>query len=200
MDAPQKAQVLLFIGDGEPVFDELDARAHQHLFKFGHGAEKLFVLVVRAKAHHPLHTRAVVPAAVKQHDLARRWQVRHIALKVPLRALAVVGRWQCGHTRHTRVQPLGDALDDAALASRIAPFKQNHHLLAAVLHPVLQLDEFALQAKQLLEVALALQLVGGHQVTRLIHIAVFNFQFQLFVVAVHQVIGDALHQVLSVER
>jgi hypothetical protein len=79
-----------------------------------------------------------------------------------LRSFAVVGRGQCGDTGHARVQALRDALDDAALARRIAAFEQDDDLLLAVLHPVLQLDQFALQAEQLLEVGLAGSLVGGH--------------------------------------
>ena len=50
--------------------------------------------VFGAKAHHALDAGAVVPAAVEQHDLAGRRQVRHVALEVPLRALAVVRRRQ----------------------------------------------------------------------------------------------------------
>jgi hypothetical protein len=51
VDAPEKAQVLLVVGNREPVLDELDARAHQHLLELGHGAEELLVLVVGAEAH-----------------------------------------------------------------------------------------------------------------------------------------------------
>ena len=65
VDTAQKAQVLLLVGDRKPVFHELDAAAHQHALEFGHGAKKLFVLVIGAKTHHPLDPGAVVPAAVK---------------------------------------------------------------------------------------------------------------------------------------
>jgi hypothetical protein len=123
--------------------------------------------------------------------------VRHVALEVPLRALAVVGRGQRGHAHHARVQALGDALDHAALARRVAPLEQDHHLLARVLHPVLQLDQLALQAEQLAEVALALQPVHGGAHALLVPLAVFDFQLQLFVVAVHQFVGDALQDVLG---
>src|SRR5256885_6952480 len=33
--AAQKAQVLLVVGDGEPVLHQRDARAHQHLLELG---------------------------------------------------------------------------------------------------------------------------------------------------------------------
>jgi NAD(P)-dependent dehydrogenase (short-subunit alcohol dehydrogenase family) len=41
VDAAQEAQVLLVVGDREPVLDELDARAHQHALELGHRAEEL---------------------------------------------------------------------------------------------------------------------------------------------------------------
>ncbi|MNW10506.1 hypothetical protein D3C71_2077430 [compost metagenome] len=41
--------------------------------------------------------------------------------------------------------------------------------------------------------------VGRHQVTDIVHVAVLDLQLQLFVVAVDQVVGDALHQVLGID-
>ena len=110
--------------------------------------------LVGAEAHHPLDAGAVVPAAVEQHHLAGRRQVGHIALEVPLRALAVVRRRQRRHPAHARVEPLRDALDDAALAGGVAALEQDHDLLPAVHHPVLQLHQLALQPEQLAEVGL----------------------------------------------
>ena len=52
-----------------------------------------------------------------------------------------------------------EALDGAALAGRIAPFEQDHHLLAGFLDPGLQLEQFDLQA-----VFLALVIAAQHQV------------------------------------
>src|SRR5688572_24214801 len=106
MDAAEETQVLLFVGNGKPVLDELYARAAQHLFKFRYGAEKFFVLLVGAKAHDALNAGAVVPAAVKQHDLAGGGQVRNITLEVPLRTFAVIGSRQRRHAAHARVEPL----------------------------------------------------------------------------------------------
>ena len=89
--------MLLLVGDREPVLDQDDAGAHQHPFELGHRAEELLVLVVGAEAHHALDAGAVVPAAVEQHDLAGRRQMRHVALEIPLGALALVGRGQRRH-------------------------------------------------------------------------------------------------------
>ena len=63
---------------------QLDAGAHQHALELRHGAEELLDLVFRAEAHHPLDAGAIVPAAVEQHDLAARRQMRDVALEIPL--------------------------------------------------------------------------------------------------------------------
>ena len=93
MDTAQEARVLLFVGNREPVLDHLNTRAHQHFFELRHAAEKLFVLLVGTKTHHPLDSGAVVPTAVKQDHFASRREVRDVALEIPLRALAVI---RCG--------------------------------------------------------------------------------------------------------
>jgi hypothetical protein len=92
VDAAEESHVLLFVGDREPVLEQPDAGAHQHALELRHGAEELLVFVRRAEAHDVLDAGAVVPAAVEQHDLACCRQVRHVALEVPLRALAIVRR------------------------------------------------------------------------------------------------------------
>ncbi len=85
----------------------------------------------------------------------------HIALEVPLRALAVVGGRQGHHPAHSGVQALHDALDDAAFARRIASFEHDHGFVAGGHHPVLQLHQFALQAEQFSEIGLAVFTQGG---------------------------------------
>ena len=78
-----------------------------------------------------------------------------IALEIPLRALALGRRRQRHHPADARVEPLGDALDDAALAGGVAALEQHHHLQLLVHHPVLQLHQFPLQPQQFLEVETA---------------------------------------------
>ncbi len=65
-----KAELLFVVGDGKPVFDELNAGTDQHSFEFRDGTEEFLVFVVGAEAHHALDTGTVVPAPVKQDDLA----------------------------------------------------------------------------------------------------------------------------------
>ena len=52
-------------------------------------SEEILDLAFLAEAHHPLDAGAIVPAPVEQHDFAGCRKVRHIALEVPLGALAL---------------------------------------------------------------------------------------------------------------
>ena len=71
--------------------------------------------------------------------------------------------------------------------------------MAAVHHPVLQFHQFALQAEQFLKVAFARSFLffslWGSGGRKFFDVAVFEFHFQLFVVAVHQVLAKAADQV-----
>ena len=125
---------------------------HQHLLELRHRAEELLVFLVGAEAHHPLDAGAVVPAAVEQHDLAASRQMRDIALEIPLAALAIVRRGQRHGAADARIETLRDALDGAALARRVPPLEDHHQLVLLGDHPVLELDQLALQAQQLLEI------------------------------------------------
>ena len=135
VDAAEKTQVLLLVGDREPIFQQLDARANQHALELRHGAEELLVFLGAAKSHHMLHAGAVVPTAIEQNDFPGRRQVRHIALEVPLCPLAVIRRRQRHYAADAWIELLGDALDRAALAGRIAPFEQDQNLFAALRPP-----------------------------------------------------------------
>ncbi|MNV55415.1 hypothetical protein D3C71_1476450 [compost metagenome] len=154
-----EATALLFAADAEPELDEVHTRLHQMALELRRLAHEILVLAIRAKTHHPLHTGTVVPAAVKQHDLARRGQVLHIALKIPLPALEL--RWflQRHHARASWIQMLHETLDGAPLACGITPFKQDHHALTRGLDPALQLEQFHLQVEFFLLVDRAAQQV-----------------------------------------
>src|SRR5262249_17037219 len=94
MDAHQETELLLLVGDREPIFDEDDAGTDQHALELRHGAEELLDLLLRAEAHHALDTGPVVPAAIEQHDLAAGRQMWHIPLEVPLHLFALARRRQ----------------------------------------------------------------------------------------------------------
>src|SRR6516162_566697 len=78
--------------------------------------------------------------------------MRHISLEVPLRLFALAWRRQRDDAAHPRIETLGDALDDAALAGGVAALEDDDYLELAVDHPVLQLHQFALQAEQFPEI------------------------------------------------
>ena len=104
----------------------------------------------RAEAHHALDARAVVPAAVQDHDLAGRRQVRQIALDVHLALLALGRRGQRDDAEHARAHALGDRLDGPALAGAVAALEHDADLEPLVLDPLLQLDQLDVQLGQLL--------------------------------------------------
>ena len=111
-------------------------------------------LVLGAEAHHPLDARAVVPAAVEDHDLAGRRQLRDVALHVDLGLLAVGRRRQRDDAEDARADPLGEPLDHAALAGGVAAFEDDDDPRARGLHPGLQVCDLDLQAGDLLFVGL----------------------------------------------
>ena len=117
----------------------------QHLFEHRRLLEKTLVFGRGAVTHDLLHAGAVVPAAIEQRDFAGCRQVRHIALKIPLRALAFGGFGQRHHVRLARVERLGNGVDGAALAGRVAAFEYHDHALAGVLQPVRQIVQLDLQ-------------------------------------------------------
>ena len=119
-----------------------------------------------------------------------------VALEIPLRALALARRRQRHGAADARVQPLGDALDDAALAGRVAALEQHDELELLVDHPVLQLDQLALQPQQLGEVAPAIDALGrrhvGHAVRQARQEVVAQLQLELLVEIVLKLVANPI--------
>jgi len=130
--------LLLLVADGKPVLQQDNARTHQHALEFGNGMEEFLVLFFRAESHHPLDAGAVVPAAVEQDDFSTGRQMRHVALKIPLGALALAGSRQRCDPADPRIEALRDPLDDPALSRRVAALEEDHDLQLVVHDPVLQ--------------------------------------------------------------
>mmetsp|Transcript_17845 Transcript_17845/g.50253 ORF Transcript_17845/g.50253 Transcript_17845/m.50253 type:complete len:223 (-) Transcript_17845:423-1091(-) len=145
---PAEPLLLLLVAHVQPVLEQEDAAAHQHLLKDRHRAQELFILRIRAELHDALHASAVVPGAVEEHHLSRRGQVLHVALEVPLRLLALGGLGQGHHAADPGRHGAGDAADDAALASGVAALEQHHHLEPRVLDVLLQPHQLGLQLRQ----------------------------------------------------
>ncbi len=190
VDADEEAQLLLLVGDREPVLDEPDARAHQHALELRARAEELLVPLLAAEAHHPLDAGAVVPAAVEQHDLAGGGQVRHVALEVPLRALALVGRRQRHHAATRGFSRWVMRLITPPLPAASRPSNRITTLWPVCTTQSLQLDQLALQAEQLAEIAptqCALFGRGGPQSGLGVVLPVLVLELQFLVETVDQV-------------
>ena len=78
--------------------------------------------------------------------------MRNVALEVPLAALALGGRGQRYRADDARIEALHDPFDRPAFARRVSPLENDDQLELLGLDPVLELDELALQAQQLLEI------------------------------------------------
>ena len=104
-------------------------------------------LLLGAEAHHPLDAGPVVPAAVEDHDLAGGREVRRCSAGCTSATLALGRRRQRDDPEHPRADPLGDGLDGAALAGRVAPFEDDADLGAGALHPFLHLHQLDVQVR-----------------------------------------------------
>jgi len=131
--------------DVQPVLQQHDTGHHQRPLEPRCHLEERLVLLVGAEAHDVLHPGAVVPAAIEQDELACGRQMGDVALQVVLAPLAV-GRGAERHdASHARAQATRDALDDAALAGRVAALEHDHDLEPTLPDPFLELDQLELE-------------------------------------------------------
>jgi hypothetical protein len=114
----------------------------------------LLRLLRRAETHHPLDPGAVVPAAIEDHDFAGRREMAEVALDVHLALLTLGRRGERDDAKHARAHALGDRFDRPAFSGAIAPLEDDADLESLVDHPLLQLDQFDVEALQLLRVVL----------------------------------------------
>jgi len=129
--------------------------------------------------------------------------MRDVALELPLGSLTVIRGRQCCDPAYPRIEALCDAFDNAAFARCIAAFEKDYHLVSGTHNPVLQLHQVTLHTEQFLEVAspmVAVLLRLGIQAgfSHCIKVAVFQLEFEFFVVAVGQIAPDSLDQVFFV--
>src|SRR6185312_3044365 len=96
------------------------------------------MLVLGAKSHHVLHAGPVVPAAIEDDDLAGGGKMRDVTLEVHLRLFPTRRCRQGNNTKYARAHALGDRLDGASLAGRIAPLEHDDNAQSLVLYPILQ--------------------------------------------------------------
>ncbi len=95
--------------------------ADPHSLQVGSLPHELEVLLRCAEAHDALHAGAVVPRSIEEHDLTAARELFHVALEVPLRALALTRLGQRDDARAARVEVLGETLDRPPLPAASRP-------------------------------------------------------------------------------
>src|SRR6185295_2767291 len=144
VDAGLESPLLLLVADFKPVLDEPDAIIDDVFLEGWADLQKSLVLLLGAESHYVFDAGAVVPAAVEDHDLSSRREMREIALHVHLRFFALGRRRQRHETKSARADALGDGLDCSALAGSIATFEHEDDPLAGLFDPVLQRAQLGL--------------------------------------------------------
>jgi hypothetical protein len=105
----------------------------------------------------------------------------HVPLKVPLCFFTAVGCGKRSDAANPRIQALGNPFDRAALSSCIAPFKNHYKFVTSRHNPFLQLDQFALQGKQVSEIISSRLMLLWRQIDRQVERQIFKRQLQLFI-------------------
>ena len=117
-------------------------------------------LLLGAKPHDGLDPGPVVPAPIENHDLTSGGKVGHVALEVHLRAFTLVRGGQSHDPEDPGAHTFGEPFDHAALSCGVPAFEHDAHLGVLLHDPALQMDQFDVQAPELLLVLLASHLLG----------------------------------------
>src|ERR1700730_5248876 len=157
VDTLEEAPFLFLVTERHPVLDEHDARVDQGSLDLRACPQEFVVFVGGAEAHDALDAGPVVPAAVEQHDLTSRGQMRDVSLEVPLALLPLRRGPEGDHPGVAGIEPLHDPLDGAAFARRAAALEKHAEPQAFVDDPLLHLHELGLEAAEFGVVEL-----GGH--------------------------------------
>src|ERR1043166_4921179 len=99
------------------------------------------------------------PAAIEEDDLARRGQVLHVALEIPLTLLTIARRAERHDATGARIHRLGEALARAALPRGVTTLEETHNLETPLLGPELELHQLLLESFELFLVVLLLDLL-----------------------------------------
>src|SRR5262245_19327317 len=83
--------------------------------------------------------------------------MRHVALQVHLTFVSFRWRWERDHSEHARTHAHVDRFYRAAVAGARSALEDDGHLDARGPHPLLQLDELRVEARELFLVRLALE-------------------------------------------
>src|SRR5262249_19835635 len=153
-----EAPLLLLVADLQPVLDEDDAGLDDVALESRHELQKGPLLLLRREPHDLLDAGAVVPAAVEDHDLPCRREVRHVSLEVELGLLALGRRGEGDDAEDARTHPFGHRTNRPALAGAVAPLEDDDDAQAFLFDPVLEVTELGLELAKLLRVFLSLEL------------------------------------------
>ena len=155
VDPRLKSLLLFFVGDFEPVLKQNDAAVDDVLFDLRAQFQEVTMLLFRAEAHHVLDPGAVVPAAVKNHDLAGGWEMLHVPLHVHLALFPIRRSRQRDNAKHARADALGEGPDRPAFTGAVASFEHDDDSQSFCLYPGLERAKLALKSPQFRLVLLA---------------------------------------------
>src|SRR5215831_10925798 len=78
LHARLEPSLLLLLSHFHPVLNENDSSINNVLFHLRTELEEASMLLFRTKSHHVLHSGAVIPTAVEDHDFSCGGKVRHV--------------------------------------------------------------------------------------------------------------------------
>jgi hypothetical protein len=193
--------LLLLLRDGEIQLDQ-DGLAvrYEAILVLVDLLHEVPVLLLSAEAHNGLDHGAVIPTAVKQHDLAGMGEVLDVALHVQFSQLIFSWLAQGDHAIVLLIHVARDAPDCAALPGGVTPVKEDDHLATGGLEMGLQTDEFPLVGLEFLSVDELAQR-GGYDLVPVLLFEIPNKELQLLLaVAAIRVEPAILHQLADGRR
>src|SRR5262249_25410075 len=122
--------------------------------------EEALVSLLGHKTHDMLDARAVVPAAVEDHDFSRRGKLLDVALHKQLALLPFRRRRQGNDPEYPRTDPFGNCPNGAAFAGSVATLESDDDPQTLLLDPLLQVAELDLKLPELDVIVFALHPIG----------------------------------------
>ena len=151
VDARLESPLLLLVADFEPELDQDDAALDDVLFELRAELEKALVLLLRCRSPSRARRRRGCTSCGRRSRFRR--PPESAACSAACTSGSSRGRRAPGSAtsaEHARADALGDRLDRAAFAGRVAPLEDDDDAQSLGLDPLLQDAELALQPRQLL--------------------------------------------------
>src|SRR5258707_14072068 len=154
VDSSAESSLLLLFSDLQPDFDQKYASVADVFLELQAELQETSMVLFGAKTHHIFDAGAVVPAAVKDHDLARCRKLLNVTLHEHLRFFAIRRRRKRHHSKHARAHSLSDGLDRSTLTGGIAPLEREDDPGPRGLDPILHMTKFNVKLVQFLFIVL----------------------------------------------